>query len=96
MSDPKGRYPHPLVPWVLNPDYDGSGVSISALVGDRFLIAVPLSKSSGGFDMSVIKATETGWDDSNSESWSAWDWNDVEWYVPLDGARKHMENDSDE
>lgn len=80
--------PKANLPWVENPNFGGSDEPLPMLVGDRFLVAVPLHKDSGGgFDISVIVANEHGFDDSNGESWSAWDWSDVEYYVPLDGER---------
>ncbi len=81
--------PKAAIPWLPNPAYHDAGPYPPMLVGDRFLIAVPLSKGSGGgFDLSVIVANENGFDDSDGGYWSAWDWSDVEYYVPLDGARK--------
>ena len=78
------------LPWVPNLA-DGGGDRPPMLVGDRFLVAVPLhANSGGGYDLSVIVATEDGFD-RDGESWSAWDWSDAEYYVPLDGARKPME-----
>lgn len=84
--------PKTPLPWVRNPDYDAD-TRIPMLVGDRFLIAVPLSAGSGGgFDVSIIVANESGFDDANGDSWGGWDWSDVEWYIPLDGHRDHVED----
>lgn len=77
------------LPWIANPSYDDGGPNPDMIVGDRFLVAVPLHQNSGGgYDISVITADETGFNDANGESWGAWCWADVEWYIPLDGARK--------
>lgn len=81
--------PKSALPWLRNPEYDGGGLRPPMLVGDRFLIAVPLHvDSGGGYEISVIVANETGYfDDSEGDSWGSWDWSDVEFYVPLDGPR---------
>ena len=80
--------PNAAIPWLANPAYCDRGDMPPMLVGDRFLIAVPLRDDcGGGYDLSVIVATETGFD-CNDESWYAWDWSDVEFYVPLDGERE--------
>lgn len=53
-------------------------------VGDRFLVLVHCVGQRGDFwDAHVIVATEIGWDDANGESWVAWDWSDVSWYLEL-------------
>lgn len=75
------------LPWLRNNEYDGFARP-HMLVGDRFLIAVPLhANSGGGYELSVIVADETGFNDAEGDAWGAWDWSDVEWYVPLDGVR---------
>lgn len=55
-------------------------------VGDKFLVLVHcLDHYKKDFwDAQVIVATETGWDDSNGESWGAWSWDDVSWFMRLD------------
>lgn len=91
--DGRTDYPTPRyeMPWVENPAYHGSEPP-PFLVGDRALVAVPLHQScGGGFDYAIIVATETGWDDSDGDVWSAWCWNAVSHYIPLDGLRKHEE-----
>jgi hypothetical protein len=56
-------------------------------VGDRFLVLVHCVSGHDPrhdfWDAHVIRATETGWDDANGDSWSAWDWSDVSWYLEL-------------
>ena len=80
--------PKAALPWLRNPAYDGGDCRPSMLVGDRFLIAVPLhADSGGGYEISVIVTTEIGFDDADGDSWGSWDWSDVEWYVALDGQR---------
>jgi hypothetical protein len=54
------------------------------LVGDRVLVAVPLRK--GGYDYQILTVEER-WFEKDGEYWSDWDWDDVEWYIPLDGHR---------
>ena len=78
------------IPWLANPNHDDAGGEFPTfVVGDRLLVAVPLHKDcGGGYDIQVIVATECGFDDVHTESWSDWDWSDVEYYVPLDGVRK--------
>ena len=55
--------------------------------GDRFLVLVHCrSQYKNGkdfWDAHVIVATETGWDDADGDSWSAWDWSDVSWFLRL-------------
>ena len=82
--------PRMPLPWLPNPAYCGQGDYPPMLDGDRFLVAVPLhERCGGGFDIDVITAKEYGgFDDSTGESWCAWDWSDVEWYIPLDGPRE--------
>jgi hypothetical protein len=78
------------LPWMLN-TADGGGDYPVCLVGDRFLVAVPLS--AGGHDFQVIIADEIGFT-HDGEDWSAWSWSDVEYYIPLDGKRVKPEGDS--
>ena len=57
--------------------------------GDRLLVLVEcehnaLSKPTPFWDIAIIVPTETGFDDANGESWDAWDWSDVSWWVKLD------------
>lgn len=55
-------------------------------VGDRFLVLVHCvdNRTKKDFwDAHVIIATETGFDDSDGDSWGAWDWSDVSWYMEL-------------
>lgn len=58
------------------------------LVGDKFLVLVEcydrhcLKRTY--WYACVIVATEVGWDDANGESWGAWSWSDVEWFIKLD------------
>lgn len=59
-------------------------------VGDRFLVLVHcvdnrLTKKDY-WDAHVIVATEDGWDDSNGDSWGAWSWLNVSWYMELTSA----------
>jgi hypothetical protein len=54
------------------------------LVGDSVIVAVPLRN--GGYDIQILTATEAGWD-RDGEYWSDWMWDDVEYYIPLDGHR---------
>lgn len=55
------------------------------VVGDRFLVLVHCcsTKQPDFWDAQVIVATENGFDDAEGESWSAWDWSDVSWYLEL-------------
>lgn len=84
----KGPTPRMPLPWIENAERETAD-GPPCLVGDRFLIAVPLSR--GGHDVTVIVADERGWNDSEGESWSAWDWSSVSHYVPLDGLRTKEE-----
>lgn len=57
-------------------------------VGDRLLVLIAvvsnrMSEPKTYWDAHVITATETGWDDPDGESWGAWDWSDVWWYMEL-------------
>jgi len=58
-------------------------------VGDRFLVLVHCVSMRGTkqerdfWDAHVIVATETGWDNADGDSWGAWDWSDVSWYMRL-------------
>ena len=88
MTSPTPRMP---LPWLRNPEFDNDERP-PMLVGDRFLVAVPLS--SGGFDLAVIVADEVGFNGSDGDAWSAWDWSDVEFYIPLDGPRTSQEVDA--
>lgn len=75
------------LPWEKNPAYDYAGPMPDMLVGDRFVVAVPLSeRSGGGYDVQVISCDETGFN-KYGESWGDWAWSDVEYYIPLDGKR---------
>ena len=60
-------------------------------VGDCLLVLVECIKENLDgetikyfWDPHVIICTEIGWDDANGESWSAWDWSDVSYWVKLD------------
>lgn len=57
-------------------------------VGDRFLVLVCChDRNRGGkhfWDAHVIVATEAGWDDADGDTWSAWSWDDVSWFMRLD------------
>ena len=55
-------------------------------VGDRLLVLIHCVSRNGGrnfWDAHVITATETGFDDADGDSWGAWDWSDVSWYLRL-------------
>lgn len=58
-------------------------------VGDKFVVLVNcVVRHQNGtkknyWDIHVITATEGGWDDPNGETWSAWSWDDVSWYLEL-------------
>lgn len=85
MTKPTPRMP---LPWIENTERETAD-GPPCLVGDRFLIAVPLSR--GGYEYSVIVADEVGWTDPDGESWSAWAWSSVSHYIPLDGQRTKEE-----
>lgn len=79
------------LPWLRNNEYDGFARP-PMLVGDRFLVAVPLhANSGGGYEISVVIADETGFNNAEGDTWGSRDWSDVEWYVPLDGARNEKD-----
>jgi hypothetical protein len=73
--------------------------------GDRFLVGVTvvhhpqaaMTKQSGVYtpktriDWSVIVATETGWDDTNGDSWGAWSPDDVTFWAKLPMKPKGLE-----
>ena len=55
-------------------------------VGDRFLVLVQVQDRRWNrvyWEPHVVVATEGGWDDANGDSWSAWDWSDVSYYIKL-------------
>jgi hypothetical protein len=55
--------------------------------GDRYLVLVACHDRRANhdfWDSAVIVATEDGWDDPAGDSWCAWDWGDVSWWVKLD------------
>jgi hypothetical protein len=57
--------------------------------GDRLLVLVETVCDRYGnerhkWDSQIIVPTEDGFDDSNGESWSAWSWSDVSYWVKLD------------
>ena len=56
-------------------------------VGDRFLVLVAMCDRHAPervhWDPWVIVANEKGWDDPDGESWCAWDWPDVSWWMSL-------------
>lgn len=55
-------------------------------VGDKFLVLVHCVDNRFNkdfWDAHVIVANETGWDNADGDSWGAWDWSDVSWYMEL-------------
>ncbi len=80
------------LPWQPGPLLGNDPVDSGTVeCGDRFLVAVGCVNRHGGpnyWDTSVVVATEYGWDDSNGDSWGAWSWSDVEWFIKLD--RKNL------
>ena len=78
---------HPLPAdggWRRNPDYGTNKFTSNLSCGDRILVAVPLSKSSGGgYDIHLIIPTESGFNDADGDYWGTWSWDDVEYYMTL-------------
>lgn len=60
----------------------------NAEAGDCLLVLVAVrDRLQGGrvyWEPQVIVATEDGWNTPDGESWSAWDVDDVSWWVKLD------------
>jgi hypothetical protein len=81
--------PKMSLPWSRNPSYDG-GAMPPMLVGDRVLVAVPLYNGKYDFHLLIVQER---WFEKDGEYWTDWDWDDVEWYIPLDGHRTE-EDDS--
>lgn len=57
--------------------------------GDRYLVAV---KYGGGYDIDVMTCRcDEGlfeWEDGHGETFGAWDWEDVDYYILLEGERR--------
>lgn len=77
-----------MIDWQLGPaNGNDPVVKGEVYAGDRFLVLVCVHvrhSKAYHWDAHVITATESGWDDPDGDTWGAWSWSDVEYFIKLD------------
>lgn len=54
------------------------------IAGDRYLVAIALranDPTKSSWEYHVVIPTESGFDNSDGDTWCTWTWSDVEWYI---------------